>query len=82
MYFTDLANPKNPNLNLDSTDYGCETCLIFFNGFIIRIQIQVTMAGLDWELLFLETEDLFLKKYCFESNENKCLEEIKKALII
>ena len=29
-------------------------------------------AGLDWELLFLETEDLFPKKYCFESNEKKC----------
>ena len=38
------------------------------------------MAGLDWELLFLETEDLFPKKSCFESNEKKCLEEIKKAL--
>ena len=24
LYFTDLANPTNPNLNLDSTDYGCE----------------------------------------------------------
>ena len=24
LYFTNLANPKNPNLNLDSTDYGCE----------------------------------------------------------
>ena len=39
------------------------------------------MAGLDWELLFLETEDLFLKKYCFQSNEKKCSEEIKKALL-
>ena len=28
LYFTDLANPKNPNLNLDSTDYGCEIRLL------------------------------------------------------
>ena len=28
LYFTNLANPKNPNLNLDSTDYGCEICLV------------------------------------------------------
>ena len=28
LYFTNLANPKNPNLNLDSTDYGCEIRLL------------------------------------------------------
>ena len=28
LYFTDLANPKNPNLNLDLTDYGCEIRLL------------------------------------------------------
>ena len=33
LYFTNLANPKNPNLNLDSTDYGCETCLVAFRFF-------------------------------------------------
>ena len=42
--------------------------------------LYIYMAGLDWELLFLETEDPFPKNYCFESNEKKCLEEIKKAL--
>ena len=36
------------------------------------------MAGLDWDHLFLETEDLFQKKYCFESNEKKSLDEIQK----
>ena len=24
LHFTNLANPKNPNLNLDCTDYFCE----------------------------------------------------------
>ena len=28
LYFTNLSNPKNPNLNLDSTDYGCKICLV------------------------------------------------------
>ena len=27
-YFTNLANPKNQNLNLDCTDYACEIRLI------------------------------------------------------
>ena len=30
MYFTNLANPKNPNLILDSKDYGSEMRLIFY----------------------------------------------------
>ena len=29
LHFTNLANPKNPNPNLDSTDYGCEIRLLF-----------------------------------------------------
>ena len=45
-----------------------------------NLDLLLRKAGLDWELLFLETEYLFPKKYCFESNEKKCLEEIKKAL--
>ena len=28
LYFTNLANPKNPNLNLDSMDYGFEIHLL------------------------------------------------------
>ena len=38
----------------------------------------VRKAGLDSDHLFLETEDLFPKKYCFESNEKKSLEGIQK----
>ena len=34
LYFTNLANPKNPNLNLDSMDYGCEIRLMFFYFYI------------------------------------------------
>ena len=30
LYFTNLANPKNSNLNLDSTDYGYEIRLAPF----------------------------------------------------
>ena len=30
LYFTNLANPKNPNLNLDSMDYGCEIRLVSY----------------------------------------------------
>ena len=29
LYFTNLAHPKNLNLNLDSTDYGCEIHLLY-----------------------------------------------------
>ena len=31
LYLTNLANPKNPNLNLDSMDYGCEIRLLCGN---------------------------------------------------
>ena len=42
--------------------------------------LNIAMAGLDWDHLFLETEDRFPKKYCFESNEKKSLEEIKEEI--
>ena len=30
----------------------------------------------------METEDLFPKKYCFDSNEKKSSEEIKKEILL
>ena len=45
LYFTNLANPKNPNLNLDLTDYGCE----------IRLMCQ---AAIHCKIIF---QDIFNK---------------------
>ena len=42
LYFTNLANPKNPNLNLDSMDYGCEIRLILRSKRFIE---QVVKCG-------------------------------------
>ena len=49
LYFTNLANPKNPNLNLDSTDYGCEIRLMCFN--IHQEIIQRKRTGLNSKFL-------------------------------
>ena len=44
------------------------------NGVELKLNIameQKCLAGLDWDNLFLETEDRFPKKTCFESNTQK-----------
>ena len=36
LYFTNLANTKNPNLNLDLMDYGWEIRLLSLQGSPVR----------------------------------------------
>ena len=46
LYFTNLANPKNPNLNLDSTDYGCEIRLLNYAAFFTAV--NTTLQPVNW----------------------------------
>ena len=41
MHFTNLANPKNPNLNLDCTDFGCEIYLMLCKVYQWPVKILI-----------------------------------------
>ena len=42
--FANLANPKNPNLNLDCTDQDCEIRLLHKQALTRRLKEQISLV--------------------------------------
>ena len=65
LYFTNLGNPKNPNLNLDSMDYSCE----------IRLEVHQRIHNPDSDSSDITSESVDLKN--LDSMDYSC--EIRRA---